>query len=281
MIGAHRPELFSALFDDASMFPPQDEPVRTAVLGHLLHRMAWYADMVGPFVCAASRMTTVESIAAEHGEPLDVSMVVPDGFDGLDRSLEWAAACPHLRVVAIEVPLGRHGRGDALRRLVPLLREECQIYLEIPVLAVTEHDVHELAPTGVRLKLRTGGTSIEAFQSEDNLAKPIVLCAAERLSFKCTAGLHHAVRQRDRSTLFEHHGFLNIVLAARVAAGTGSHAATRRALAERDPRALAYRISDFAPSDVTAVRALFTSFGTCSITDPVDDLLGMRLVSVP
>ena len=275
-------DLFTGMFDDASMFPPQDEPVQSAVVGHLTHRMAWYADMVGPFVCSASRLTTVDALAGARGiDALDVSVVIPDGIDGLGRALEYADGCARLRVVALEIPLGVHDLRDALTHLVPLVKHERNVYLEIPMLQVSERNVHELAPTGVRLKLRTGGTSIEAFQSEDKLAKPITLCAAERLAFKCTAGLHSAVRHRDASTLFEHHGFLNIALAARVAAATGSQGATRAVLAERDPRQLAYQISDLTSGDVRAIRALFSSFGTCSITEPVDDLLGMGLVSVP
>ena len=35
--------------------------------------------------------------------------------------------------------------------------------------------------------------------------------------FKCTAGLHNAVRHRAADTGFEHHGFLNVLLATRQA----------------------------------------------------------------
>ncbi len=270
MIGAHVPGLFTGLFDDASMFPPQDEPVQSAVVGHLTHRAAWYADMIGPFVCSAARVTTVDALVARSGvDRIDVSMVVVDGLDGLRRALDWAGSCAHVNLAAIEIPLGVHDLHDALRQLTPLLAEDRLVYLEIPVQRVNEHYVHDLAPTGVRLKLRTGGTAIEAFQTEENLAKPIVLCAAERLG------------QRDSATLFEHHGFLNVALAARVAAATGSPGATAALLAERDPHALAYRIADLTPTDVLATRALFSSFGTCSISEPIDDLLGMGLVSVP
>jgi hypothetical protein len=280
MIDGHLTGLFTGLFDDASMFPPQDEPPQSAVTAHMAHRMAWYADMVGPFVCSAGRLGTINDLAARHGvDRLAVAVVVPGGLQALLRTVDAARECEQLRVTGIEVPLGPHSLVDALSHLVPLASGGLRVYLEIPVHAVTEHDVHTLAPSGVRLKLRTGGTSIEAFQSEDDLAMPIVLCAAERLAFKCTAGLHNAIRHRDRDTLFEHHGFLNIALAARVAAGTGSHAATRRILAEQDPGAVARQVGALTAADVRAVRALFNSFGTCSIADPVGDLLELGLVS--
>jgi len=280
MIDGHLAGLFTGLFDDASMFPPQDEPPSSAVAGHLAHRMAWYADMVGPFVCSAGRLSTINDLAGRHGvDRLAVAVVVPGGMQALLRTVDTARACQQLRVAGIEVPLGPHALVDALSHLVPLVSQGLHVYLEIPVDAVTEHDVHTLAPSGVRLKLRTGGTSIEAFQTEDNLATPIVLCAAERLAFKCTAGLHNAIRHRDRATLFEHHGFLNIALAARVAAGTGSHAATRRVLAEQDPGAVAQQVGALTAADVRATRALFNSFGTCSIAEPVGDLLQLGLVT--
>lgn len=282
MIAGRADGLFRGLFDDASMFPPQDEPVRPAVHGHLAHRVAWYADMVGPFVCAAGRLTTVNELAAQCAVGrIDVAVVVPDGMEGLDRAMEWAAACPRVRVTAVEVPLGPHRVSQVLGRLTELLDGGRLVYLEIPVGTVDEHHVHDLAPTGVRLKLRTGGTSIEAFQSEEKLAIPILLCAAERLAFKCTAGLHNAVRHRDPATFFEHHGFINLALAARVAAATGSHAATTALLAERDPAVLAAQVWDLSNADVHAIRALFGSFGTCSISEPIADLLRLGLVAAP
>lgn len=282
MIGGHLTDLFTGLFDDASMFPPQDEHPGPAVAGHLAHRVAWYADLVGPFVCGAGRLATINGHAAQRGvEQLDVALAIPSGLESLDRTLDLARRCDRLRIVAIELPLRLNRFAEVLSRLQPLVSDECRVYLEIPVPEVTEHQVHTLAPSGVRLKLRTGGTSIEAFHTERQLAEPIVMCAAERLSFKCTAGLHNAIRHRDSDTLFEHHGFLNVALAARVAAATGSHAATRAMLAERDPSEIAARAGALTASDVRAIRALFNSFSTCSIDDPVNDLLQMGLVSVP
>ena len=109
----------------------------------------------------------------------------------------------------------------------------------------------------------------------------MVRCAAERLPFKCTAGLHNAVRHRDPHTKFEHHGFLNVALAARTAATTGSASATAAVLAERDPNELAAAVRTLTPQDVAALRAMFCSFGTCSITEPIGDLVAMGLVTAP
>lgn len=274
--------LFAGLFDDAALFPPGNAPMPAAVRGHLGHRLSWYADMIGPFVCHAGQLPALaHELAALRSGPIGVAVTVPDGLDAVDEALQTAAGCAQVTVVAVEVPLGGIRLGDAARQLAALRGDGITGYLEIPIGRVREQHVHELAAAGVRLKLRTGGTTIDSFHSEDELARPILACAGERLAFKCTAGLHQAMRHRDPSTGFEHHGFCNILLAARVAAATGNAAAVRDALAEQDPSAVSARIRAFTGGDVTAARALFNSFGTCSIAEPLQDLAEMGLVPTP
>jgi hypothetical protein len=273
-----RPALFAGLFDDAALFPPGNAPMPAAVRGHLTHRLSWYADMIGPFVCHAGRLPALDhELTGLHVDPVEVAVTVPDGLYALDDALHTAAVCARIRVVSVEVPLGGNRLGPATRQLAALRSDGITGYLEIPIVQVREQHVHELAAGGVRLKLRTGGTTIEAFHSEDELARPILACAAERLAFKCTAGLHQAVRHRDPATGFEHHGFCNILLAARVAASTGNAAAVRDALAEQDRTELGARIRAFTDQDIAAARALFTSFGTCSIGEPLHELATMGL----
>lgn len=271
-------DLFTGLFDDAALFPPAATELPDAVRAHAAHRLAWYADMVGPFVCNAARVPQLDGRVRATGlMPFDLALVVSDGLEAIPAALDTVRRCETLRLRTVEVPLGAHRLADALRVLTPL-RETAVVYLEIPVLTVSDRHVHELSRADLRLKLRTGGTTIDAFRTEAELAAPILLCAEERLGFKCTSGLHNAVRHRDPKTLFEHHGFLNVVLAARVAAATGSVAATTSVLAERDADTLARRVAELTEADVAAIRALFASFGTCSIADPISDLLAMGLV---
>jgi hypothetical protein len=274
-----RTALFAGLLDDAAMFPPEDAPLASAVAGHQVHRTAWYCGLVASFVCAAGRLPSLqEEVCARGIAPINVSLVVPGGLDAVPDALAAAARTSVLNVVALEVPRGTHSLAAAVRVLTPHIAPRRVVYVEIPVLELEERAVHTIAPTGLGLKLRTGGTTLDAFQTEDELAGAMVLCAAERQPFKCTAGLHHAVRHRDEQTMFQHHGFLNIALAARVAAATGSRPATRDILAQRNPGVLAGQVRQLTSSDVRAIRALFRSFGTCSITEPVDDLLALDLL---
>jgi hypothetical protein len=272
--------LFTGLFDDASLYPPADTGLAEAVRAHARHRLAWYDELVGPFVCNLRRLPALAAEVDALGcDPVDVAVVVPDGIDDLADVAALLAASPALRPCAVEVPLKRHRPAEVIAALEPQRSAGLTCYVEIPASSVDEHDVHALRSAGLRLKLRTGGTSIDAFSSEAALAAPIVMCAAERLPFKCTAGLHHAVRHRDPETGFEHHGFLNVALAVRTATSTGSPSATAACLAERDATAVVRRVAELSAADVAAVRALFRSFGTCSVDDPVDDLLALGLVS--
>jgi hypothetical protein len=274
--------LFAGLLADAALFPPAFLDVRHAVRAHAGHRLSWYADLLGPFVCHGSRLRLLDAEVARLAlAPVDVAVVVSDGIEAVAASMQVLDSCERLRLRSVETPLGAARLADASRVLGPLAEHKVDAYVEIPVTRVSERDVHQMRAAGLRLKLRTGGTTIDVFHTEEQLAVPIVMCAAELLPFKCSAGLHNAVRHRDADTLFEHHGFLNIALAARAAAATGSLAATSAALAQRAPDAVATQVGALNASAAAAIRELFASFGTCSIAEPVGDLTAMGLVSAP
>jgi hypothetical protein len=276
---SHLTDLFAALFDDAAMFPPRDMALGDALRGHYRHRVAWYSDLVGPFVCLSGRLPFLDGLAGSLGiDRLDVSAVIPEGISAVPAVVQAARGWRHVRLRAIEVPLGSYRLTEALRMLSGRAMDGQAVFLEIEPTAITEHVAHLLAPSGIRVKLRTGETLIDAFHSEPELARALVLCAAERLAFKCSAGLHQAVRHRDSDTFFQHHGFLNIALGARIATATGNVNATQAVLAQRDPRAIAYQVADLTAADVQAIRAVFSCVSTHNVDEPLRDLIELGLV---
>ena len=74
------------------------------------------------------------------------------------------------------------------------------------------------------------------------------------------------MRNRDPDTLAGDGGCLNIPLGSLPGGGTGGVAADRDVLSERDPSTLAARAHALAAAEGTAIRSLFGSFGTCSVT---------------
>ncbi len=109
--------------------------------------------------------------------------------------------------------------------------------------------------------------------SIDELAAVVRACRASGVPFKATAGLHHSVRHG------EDHGFLNLLAAA-------IFADDEAALAEDDPDAFgvngeAFRWRDRVASiaDVERGRELFVAFGSCSFSEPVDDLRALGFLT--
>jgi hypothetical protein len=276
------PALLAALCDDAALFPPGDAPVAAAVPAHRGHRAAWYAGLVGPFLVGADRVAEVGAAAAPDGA-LEVVLVVRAGPAALGPALAGAAAWPELRLVAVEVGPDAAGTpAEAAARACAALARE----LPDAVTGVVElrrapdpaAALDAVAASPYRAKYRTGGPDAASFPPVAELAAFLSGCAERDLPFKCTAGLHRAVRHTDPATGFTHHGFLNILAA--------THAA-----AQRDPEATAHLLGTTSGTEPAAVaagmtghqiqraRGLFTGYGTCSIAEPLHDLAALGLLA--
>ncbi len=282
--GAASPVLFRGLFDDASLFPPASLAMAAAIAGHERHRIGWYRDMSGPFVCPDAKITGLSAaLTASAVAELDLALTLPDGAASLDGAVDAVFADPRLRLRAVEVPIGRGGGAEAVAELVAALDRTplagASGFVEIPAGQLTGGSLRVLADHGYLAKLRTGGGSAAAFPSEQALASCLTELTGQRLPFKCTAGLHHAVRHRAAGTGFEHHGFLNVVLAIAAALDDATTDQVAGLLADTDPHQVAVAVAGLDADTAVAVRELFTSFGTCSTDEPVTDLVTLGLVT--
>lgn len=273
--------LFDGLFDDAAIFPPGDAPMADAVRAHAEHRAAWYASSVGQFVCTVARLDQLAAELAPGGSSVDLSLTVPDGIAALQHGIRAALDAPGVQLRAVEVPLGDFGPDQAVHALGAYTELGRPCYLEVPVDRLDAELAGAIAASGLRLKLRTGGTTAAAFPGEDQLAAALVAATRHGLVFKCTAGLHNAVRHRDPRTGFEHHGFLNVLLATAAACAGADGTQVAAALGDRDPAAITARVRELDAEAAGAARSAFTSFGTCSITEPVEDLRALGLLEEP
>jgi hypothetical protein len=260
-----RSSLFYDLFDDAAMFPPQNAHPSFAVLTHLALKRGPYADYVGPLLVAADRWD--ELTQTEHDGPLEV--VVVGGATSPDASLGDIA------VVGVERVWDRAP--------IAAVGIKTRLALEPADLGAVEDLLDTLGEARIDgapviAKFRTGGVTADAFPSEDDLAYCILASYNAGVPFKLTAGLHHAARHTDERTGFEHHGFLNVMVAvARCDRGAGE-AEIAEVLGARDVDALADEVGSWSADQGVAVRSMFTSFGCCGVEDPIHDLLDLGLI---
>jgi hypothetical protein len=108
--------------------------------------------------------------------------------------------------------------------------------------------------------------------SDEDLARFIEYAAAEARPFKATAGLHRAVRGWDGEGF---HGYLNVLVAVAFALNGGK---PLDAIREDDPAALVREAQHLTGDQVTAVRWLLHSYGSCDTVQPYLDAQELSLV---
>ncbi|MEV6908546.1 hypothetical protein [Amycolatopsis sp. NPDC051071] len=274
--GDRIPSLFAGLCDDAAVFPPGLAPLPDAVVAHDEYVSAWYANLVGPLVVAATALDDLAEVLAGREVPLRIAVTLPGGPAQLDGVIEAVAALPvELDALEIAVPDGM-GPDEVL---AALSGATAPVFVEIPRDDRRVPLLNALAGTGHRAKFRTGGVRADLYPDEAELAAAVRAAAGAGVPFKATAGLHHALRNTDPATGFEQHGFLNLLLATDAVLQSDGDPETF--LAERDGAVVAGRLRALDADRVAAARAAFTSFGTCSITDPLTELAGLGLLEAP
>jgi hypothetical protein len=272
------PPLFARLCDDAALFPPGNAPAAQAVLAHRAHKVSWYRDLVGPFLAAPKHLTGVAKAARDHETLVQLALVVPDGPGSLAGAVRATAGEPGIELVGVELACAADGSpAEAAREAVWALDRELPLgvggVVEVRRGAGIAEALDVLAASSFRAKLRTGGTVAQAFPTEAELAEFIVGCVVRRLPFKCTAGLHEAVRHTDKATGFEHHGFLNILTATGAAVQGADAAVVASVLGVRSGPELVSALRQLTPDAVGRTRRAFTAYGTCSIAEPLADLV--------
>ncbi len=288
--------LMTGLIDYAGLFPPAGLPMREAVWNYAQYRLPGN-EMLGRFVVTAQRL-------AEFGEAFDElsaedrdgrwSLSVLLGHETAEEDLAiaqaFAADRTAIEIGAFETPADTTETIERLRALVPAGRE---IYFELPIQAPNlDQLVATLARIGACAKVRTGGLEAKAFPSPDAVLTFLTTCAEARAPWKATAGLHHALRgnaaltYKPSSPSAKMHGFLNVFLAA-TALWAGRPQCEALALLSGEGRgdlkieddAITWRGVRLTASEITEARRSFCrSIGSCSFTEPVDEI---RDIDIP
>jgi hypothetical protein len=250
-----------------------------AVRLHLEGREGAHAGLMGVFLCPASRLPELitELIKAKPTKPVGLSLVIDTGLGGVPKALSIVESRAELLALRmVEMPAPTDVDDVWLERVSEFVPED--------VIRVVEprrggagwlEGIRRVVEHGSWPKIRCGGLSREAFPSVDEIADFLAVISAGEASFKATAGLHNAVRHTEEATGFTHHGFLNLLVAvSRVLSGGD----VRGALSETDGAKLAEEAAGLSDQAAHAVRAVFGSYGSCSLAEPIDDLEGLGLL---
>jgi hypothetical protein len=265
--------------DDAALFPPGNANMPDAVAGHLTSRVGDRAGVLGLFLCPASRLPELitELIKVKPTKPIALSLVVDTGLGGVPKAVSIVESRTELLALRmVEMPAPSDVDAVWLERVAEFVPEDAVRVVE-PRRGGSEwlDGVRRVAEAGYWPKLRCGGLSHEAFPSIDAVADFLSVVTSASGSFKATAGLHNAMRHTDPETGFTHHGFLNLLVATARALHGGD---VRDALKSEDSQALAAEAAALPDEAAHAVRAVFASYGSCSLADPVSDLEGLGLL---
>ena len=278
------PVLLHGFVDDAAVFPPGNAALPDAVAAHRDIRTGWYAGMVGPLLLPASSLAAVTAELAPD-ERLAVGVIGDTGLAGLGGAL--AGADPRLDIRQIEVAVAKRGEDPqpGLATAIEFARALSggTLYAEVPLTFGMLGALDTIAAArreGVPIaaKFRTGGLAAELFPTPIELAAVICACRDRDLPFKLTAGLHHALRHADRETGFTHHGFLGVLAGVLGAVHDRAEVADVAALLASENPAVPV---DTVRPHRDAPRPLWVGFGSCSIPEPLADLVRLGILTGP
>lgn len=268
--------LFGALVDDAALFPPGDAAMADALAAHPHHLAGTYGFMVGRFLCPASRVPELAQ-AWSRPEPLTVGLIADTGLAGLSDAITQIVTDPRLDLGAVEIVVPPGSPPETLDDILAALPGVTG-YVELPRGQDWSADLDAIAAAGREAKFRTGGTSSGAVPTPEELAAFITACVARRVAFKCTAGLHHAICGIEDEAGNTQHGFLNVLLATHAAVLGEDDGEIVGWLREGSTEVIVHALGAMHEHDARRVRTSFIGFGSCSVTEPVDELTALGLL---
>jgi hypothetical protein len=296
--------LLRGLIDYAGLFPPASLAMRATVANYDEYSRSEWSWILGRLIVPVGRLAEFEEAYAELPRPTKasvtqwrISALIVTGADATADVARISEFNSQLRSydsskrAAIESVEVRVATPEEITRLSVIIPGELETYFEIPPSNAAEC-ITAVAACGRRAKLRTGGETADKIPAPENVIEFMRECAALNVPFKATAGLHHPLRSIHRLTYQPDsasgvmHGFLNVFLAAAFLR-LGMHGKVAAQLIE-EKSASAFNFGSGGVSwgehrlsqrEIAIARDNFAlSFGSCSFTEPIDDLRSLHLL---
>ena len=288
---------------------------------HLDARSGEYGGLLGSLVVPVSRLQefVAELVRRRPAAPVPITLSVDTGLGGVPKALSLTTSRAALLTTGIvEMPAPHDVDSVWLERVTEFVPDD--------VVAVVEPrrpdadgsadwiaGVRRVVGHGCRPKLRCGGDRAGVFPGVTDVSRFLAVVAEAGRSFTASIGLQGAARHVDPETGFDHHGWLNLMVAvtralralpeARAggpddgglrAAPAGPTAvaddekvpdpppelveAVRGALDATDADALAAEVSEVDDRTASRVRGLLSSFGSTAPADQGAEMARLGLV---
>ena len=288
--------LLTGLIDYAGLFPPAGLAMDAAVRNYGSYVDSEHAWILGRFIVPAARLE--EYAAAVRSADIDASAwslsVLATAADadviarfnaGADESGAGGSGSDGLGSIdTLEI---KAASAREMQDAAQAFGGNYELYFETP----PEKWHSLLQATAVakgRAKIRTGGEVPGAIPEESRVLEFLRIASERRIAFKATAGLHHPLRAMQRLTYKADspqavmHGFLNVFCAAALL----WHEPEQRQeaawmLSERDADAITMNEAMtwhnsgvmLTAEQIHEARERFCiGFGSCSFTEPIEDL---------
>jgi hypothetical protein len=296
---------FAGLIDYAGLFPPAQLGMEAALAEYAGARRGPRAWMLARFIVPESRLGELLQCAPA---PFPLSVIAGTSedsrswFGAVQTSLQRIAAHKAwgVTIEALELPLPRPlsqretydaAIGQYAAALAQSGMSDLPSYIELPQHerrnALLPGALASMKRHGLRAKLRCGGVTASSIPPVYDISTFLRVAAEEDVAFKATAGLHHPVRGYNEESGFVMHGFLNVLTAAALVRKGADEDTVIAALEDEDAGHFAFNrdglhwrdamIGEDALRDTRANS--FHSYGSCSFSEPVDDLVALGLIA--
>ena len=219
--------LTAGIVDYAGLFPPATLTMAAAVSNYATYRHAapHTSALLGRFVVPVDRLDEFSGTAAPflsraHDASLPWHLSALGGSDPVpDARVIAAFNVQSAGRAAIDTVDVRATTTDEITAAANAHRR-CDCYIEVPSTTDLPPAIEAIARAGAKAKIRTGGTTPDAFPLAAAVVRFLISCRDASVAFKATAGLHHPFTADYRLTYEpasptgRMHGFVNVFLAA-------------------------------------------------------------------
>jgi hypothetical protein len=290
--------LLGKVIDYAGLFPPAKLPMSEAVKRYAEYLESDHAWALGRFVVPVERLDEFRAARRSSGaanREWRLSAVLgtdtlqgcaairrydeSGGTDACVDSLEFRIRAPSKSL-------------DQISPVVNAVPQSVRAFVEVPLGSTQSVLLDAARDSRACAKIRTGGTTVDAFPSPAELASFLIDCADRALPFKATAGLHHPCRgiypltYDDAAPVATMFGFLNVLLAAVLARAAKGRETIISILEVEDVSEFWFGSEEIRWRDVRLSQAQLKetrnhfalSFGSCSFEEPIEDLRALSLL---